>query len=215
MANGTLKVSNIETSSGSGTITLGASGETVTIPSGCTLNSAGTLSGFGVTSEYDIWMLTSNFALTSSNTFINSGWSRITDGSNSVSGSGFEKLGTGKSESSGIFSFPSTGKYIVTFNAYINAASGSNLRGMQARLYVTTNNSDYNFYASMVGSAMGGTVSNECYMSACPTHLFDVTDTSTHKVKLYCSIGGNGNLRSNDSNNNVSTTVSFQKVGDT
>ena len=30
MANGTLKVSNIETSSGSGTITLGQSGETIT-----------------------------------------------------------------------------------------------------------------------------------------------------------------------------------------
>tara|TARA_R100001510_G_scaffold56131_1_gene61138 strand:+ start:490 stop:1038 length:549 start_codon:yes stop_codon:yes gene_type:complete len=36
MANGTLKVSNIETSSGSGTITLGQSGETVTIASGAT-----------------------------------------------------------------------------------------------------------------------------------------------------------------------------------
>ena len=34
MANGTLKVSNIQTSSGSGTITIGQSGETITIPSG-------------------------------------------------------------------------------------------------------------------------------------------------------------------------------------
>ena len=34
MANGTLKVSNIETSSGSGTITLGQSGETVTVTNG-------------------------------------------------------------------------------------------------------------------------------------------------------------------------------------
>ena len=36
MANGTLKVSNIETSSGSGTITIGQSGETVTVASGAT-----------------------------------------------------------------------------------------------------------------------------------------------------------------------------------
>ena len=36
MANGTLKVSNIQTSSGSGTITLGQSGETITIASGVT-----------------------------------------------------------------------------------------------------------------------------------------------------------------------------------
>ena len=41
MANGTLKVSNIQTSSGSGTITLGQSGETVTIPSGATVSGAG------------------------------------------------------------------------------------------------------------------------------------------------------------------------------
>ena len=40
MANGTLKVSNIETSSGSGTITIGQSGETVTIPSGTTVSGA-------------------------------------------------------------------------------------------------------------------------------------------------------------------------------
>ena len=44
MANGTLKVSNIQTSSGSGTITLGQSGETVSVPSGATLDmSSGTM----------------------------------------------------------------------------------------------------------------------------------------------------------------------------
>ena len=44
MANGTLKVSNIETSSGSGTITIGQSGETISVPSGATLDmSSGTM----------------------------------------------------------------------------------------------------------------------------------------------------------------------------
>jgi len=38
MANGTLKVQNIETSSGSGTITLGQSGETITAPTGVTVS---------------------------------------------------------------------------------------------------------------------------------------------------------------------------------
>ncbi len=41
MANGTLKVSNIQTSSGSGTITIGQSGETVTIPTGVTMTGMG------------------------------------------------------------------------------------------------------------------------------------------------------------------------------
>ena len=45
MANGTLKVSNIQTSSGSGTITIGQSGETISIPSGCTITNNGTNGG--------------------------------------------------------------------------------------------------------------------------------------------------------------------------
>jgi hypothetical protein len=46
MADGTLKVGTITTSSGSGTITLGQSGETISIPSGVTFSAtAGTMSG--------------------------------------------------------------------------------------------------------------------------------------------------------------------------
>jgi len=40
MADGTLKVGTITTSSGSGTITLGQSGETITVPSGVTVSGA-------------------------------------------------------------------------------------------------------------------------------------------------------------------------------
>jgi len=47
MADGTLKVGQITTSSGSGTITLGQSGETVTIPTGATITNSGTANGFG------------------------------------------------------------------------------------------------------------------------------------------------------------------------
>jgi hypothetical protein len=46
MADGTLKVGTITTSSGSGTITLGQSGETISVPSGATFSAtAGTMSG--------------------------------------------------------------------------------------------------------------------------------------------------------------------------
>ena len=41
MADGTLKVGTITTSSGSGTITIGQSGETITIPSGATQTGIG------------------------------------------------------------------------------------------------------------------------------------------------------------------------------
>ena len=45
MADGTLKVGTITTSSGSGTITLGQSGETVTVPSGATTTLTDGISG--------------------------------------------------------------------------------------------------------------------------------------------------------------------------
>ena len=47
MADGILKVGTITTSSGSGTITLGQSGETIAIPSGVTFTNNGTGSGLG------------------------------------------------------------------------------------------------------------------------------------------------------------------------
>ena len=65
MANGTLKVSNIQTSSGSGTITLGQSGETVNIPSGVTIANSGTATGFGGdNTPYFFGRLTSDTVIT-------------------------------------------------------------------------------------------------------------------------------------------------------
>jgi hypothetical protein len=43
---GTLKTTNIQSISGSGTVTLGTSGETFTVPSGVTLTNSGTATGF-------------------------------------------------------------------------------------------------------------------------------------------------------------------------
>ena len=44
---GTLKTTNIESISGSGTVTLGVSGETFNVPSGVTISNSGTATGFG------------------------------------------------------------------------------------------------------------------------------------------------------------------------
>ena len=48
---GTIKTTNIETITGSGTLTLGQSGETITIPSGVTITNNGTQTGFGGTNS--------------------------------------------------------------------------------------------------------------------------------------------------------------------
>ena len=63
MADGTLKVGTITTSSGSGTITLGQSGETISIPSGCTVTNSGTQTGLVETANH-IFMLKETKTLT-------------------------------------------------------------------------------------------------------------------------------------------------------
>ena len=68
-------------------------------------------SGVGIT-EADMWRVSANFANSSNgaNEVLTSNWERAdTD---------FAKIGTGLSESSGVFTFPSTGVYLVQVNAY-------------------------------------------------------------------------------------------------
>ena len=69
MADGTLKVGTITTSSGSGTITLGQSGETIAIPSGVTLTNSGTASGFGKVLQV-VSATTSSVTSTTSTSFV-------------------------------------------------------------------------------------------------------------------------------------------------
>jgi len=70
MADGTLKVGTITTSSGSGTITLGQSGETIAIPSGVTLTNSGTTSGFGKVLQVVSTSLGSGDISTTSTSFV-------------------------------------------------------------------------------------------------------------------------------------------------
>jgi hypothetical protein len=114
MANGTLKVSNIETSSGSGTITLGQSGETVSIPSGATIANSGTATGFGGDNTPYFYAYRSSNVNISSDT-----WTVVAFNAETLdSGSGFDT-------STGIFTVPSGqgGKYYLQHAVEIEAST--------------------------------------------------------------------------------------------
>jgi hypothetical protein len=87
---------------------------------------------------------------------------------------GFFKLGNGMSWSNGIFTFPSTGTWFITYQAAIEGSSNSYLT-----LWSTTNGSNWyqtsnsRFYTQ---STHGGTGFGSL--------VFDVSSTSTCKVKL-------------------------------
>ena len=123
----------------------------------------------GIT-EVDQWRLSSNLTLATSE-------ANITTNLERVDTAGFEKIGTGMTESSGIFTFPSTGIWLIEAN------------------FTGWNNSGGNYY---VFGRTKTTVDNSTYVNAGTSHesvgdtqdhfgfsfstIFDVSNTTTHKI---------------------------------
>jgi hypothetical protein len=130
MADGTLKVGQIITSSGSGTITLGQSGETVTIPTGATITNSGTANGFpGVAG-------TIGFSATSSSqTIADATFAKITGWT--------EEFDNGSCWDNGNAKFlPTTaGKYLVY--GYIQKELSSNAQLVSTAIYKNGSSFEY------------------------------------------------------------------------
>ena len=120
---------------------------------------------------------------------------------------GFGKIGTGMTESSGIFTFPSTGYYLIELNFYMRQLDTNEVVGY---IYTTTDNSSYDEAARAVSS--GGNTSKD--NSSSTKFLFDVTDTSTHKVAFYALRQGSYGYISGATTSNRSS-ITFIRLGDT
>tara|TARA_Y100000816_G_scaffold167361_1_gene119958 strand:+ start:1588 stop:2190 length:603 start_codon:yes stop_codon:yes gene_type:complete len=157
----------------------------------------------GIT-EVDHFRLSSN--LTNShgdNTITN--WERL---SSSIVAGLAAPHGTGMSVSSGIFTFPSTGKYVIFL--IMNAQGGQN-DNVQIYHKVTTNNSTYNI---ATGSTEGQNDASGTRMISSPSLSFiDVTDVSQVKVLFQASsIGSNSTI---SGGSNLATNVMFIRIADT
>ena len=109
----TLKVDEILKRTGTGTITIGQSGDTISIPSGATLNSAGTNTLSGIASEY--------FSTTA---FMDNLASATTVSNNTLTQlftSSTERFDLGSNYSSGTYTIPTTGYYVFYFFACLNS----------------------------------------------------------------------------------------------
>jgi len=210
--NGTTGISGVDGSVSAPAVTGTDSNTGITFPSADTIKfSTGgvermAISNSGVSgitagiTEADQWRVTSNFD--SSYTIITSNWAR-----HSAYGAGL--VGSGMSESSGIFTFPSTGIYRIDFQTIAYRISASNVRFINQYITTTTDNSSYSEASSTTGS-----ISNdaEAFSSGYCTFTFDVTDVSTHKVRFY--VQAEQQLRwYADPNNGISAI--FTRLGDT
>jgi len=158
------------------------------------------IKGGGITMA-DQWRVTAN--ITANADPISSNLERI-----DTAGQG--TIGTAMSVSSGVFTFPSTGIYLVQFNAFGNTASGGDNVGIN--LKVTTNNSSYAVVATAYDGNQGGRSMNLIGQS-----LIDVTDTSNVKVSFQALSIDSGSYLFGDTTGTSQneTYFTFIRLGDT
>jgi hypothetical protein len=129
-----------------------------------------------------------------------------------VDSDGLGHLGTGMSVSSGTWTFPSTGFWLVQFNAAFYTDSATS-RFNRARIYTTTDGGDpYNQAAE--ASCWFDYVSPQSDASCMCQILFDVTNTSTHKVQFYTDVATSTTINWGDSTSNK-LCMTFLKLGET
>ena len=186
---------NIINESGN-TITIGASGDTTNIIG--TLQNNGSALASGIT-EFDMYRLTSS--ITSDTDPIQSNLERVDDAT-------FSKIGTGVTNSSGVFSFPSTGLYQVGHIGQIYPAANDTVT---FNIYATANDGgawdqivQSNFYCG--SSRASGKVTN--------FSLVNVTDVSNVKVKFTAGSFASSTSEINGATDFNYTCFFFMRVGD-
>ena len=149
----------------------------------------------------DQWRINTEYQV-STFSYITSNWERNDS-------DGFGKIGTGMSESSGEFSFPSTGVYLVriVINWY---ASGGGTNYNRVGIFTTIDNSTY----TQSAYSWSGVESSNQYNSMTAEILFDVTDVSTHKLKFQTGASNTRPRVRGETSYNASYAT-FIRLGDT
>ena len=150
-------------------------------------------------SEVDQWYVTTNQTVDADPV---TAFARV-----SSSGSA-SPLGTGMTLSNGIFSFPTTGKYLVFAKAKFSINDHDSVN---FNINVTTDNTNYSFVATCA-DGLNGSGQNRDGGDA-TMYFLDVTDTSQVKVKFTVGSLGSGSKLIGGSD--FTSGVLFMRIGDT
>ena len=159
-----------------------------------------TYAGGGLTAASQ-WRLTTSF--TGDKSPIDANWEEVD------APAGFGVMGSSMTESSGIFTFPSTGYWLVSFTFSSFSDNNGAQTYTEGQIYTTTDNSTYAQAANPRINLPG----NLYTMSSSGFFVQDVTNTSNDKVAFYVTSNGNGTIIGNTSYNR--TYATFMRLGDT
>ena len=119
------------------------------------------------------------------------------------------KIGTGMSNSSGIFTFPSTGIYRVRFSQSSYNIGAAEVRYVGAFVNWSTNSGgSYSILREQYGHINND---NSCTTTVVTSNYLDVTDTSTTRIKFSVAAEVNSTLNGGS----YGTFVGFIRLGDT
>ena len=189
--------------SGLARLARGAASEQLAMNAGATAPEWVAAAGGGVT-EIDQWRLTTDFTGTAQP--IDSNWERV-DVAARLQG----YLGTGMSESSGIFTFPSTGFWLVIYRT-THALDGDE-RHIRSNIYTTNDDSSYDKTTESVTHIKQ---TNSTWTGACSSSeaVLDVTDVANDKVRFEMYTLNASTLTQGNTDYNI-TSVTFVRLGDT
>jgi len=132
-------------------------------------------------------------------------WALVNNGSQG-------RIGSSMSHSSGIFTFPSTGIYLIMF--VLQGYSDNSTQNLIGAISVTTNNSNYTAITYSQNGIYDFNNSYASHSNGTNTHIFDVTNTSTHKVRFAYGAGQGGEY-CDGSGSYTKTSATFVRLGDT
>ena len=123
---------------------------------------------------------------------------------------GYGRLGSAMVDTSGVFTFPSTGYWLVVFCGSMDGEPGGASQH-QYRIDTTIDNATYNAVASAFAEAQ-----STHRQSGTAFHLFDVTSTTDCKVRFSVDVlsGGTSNETLGSTTENL-TYATFVKLADT
>ena len=167
-----------------------------------TYDFTGTVTGAGGITQADLWRVNAGISSDSTATVVASNLERADDAMAGL-------IGSGMTQSSGIFTFPQTGIYEVSFLA--SYYKEGDTRYITSRIDATANNSTYEEVARVHHNI------NQSYSlthaSVISHALIDVTDTSNVKVRFLHQAEASSTLNANSEYNN--TYMKFIRLGDT
>jgi len=160
------------------------------------------IKGGGITGA-DFWRLNGDVQFGTGTQVLDSNWERVDSDNYGV-------IGSAMTESSGIFTFPSTGIWLIQHQVSIFRSNGE-IQRHDSRITMTTNNSSYDDAAFSHMS----TDHDNYRQSTCFSFIFDCENTSTHKIRFTYSDASNNNPTLVGATNATCTGAMFVRLGDT